>query len=123
MGRPERVLDPTLGPLQQFAYDLRQLRRQAGAPSYRELSRKARYSVTALSEAAGGEALPTLEVTLAYVAACGGERDEWRSRWLQTVQQLAGSEHSPGAQGAETTEIRVPYLGLSPFQMSDADLY
>lgn len=57
------------------------VRRRAGSPSYRQLARRAHYSATALSEAAAGERLPSLAVTLAYVAACGGDRREWENRW------------------------------------------
>ncbi|MEU8354463.1 hypothetical protein AB0C27_00505 [Nonomuraea sp. NPDC048882] len=52
--RPERVLDPDNDPLHRFAHELRQLRVKAGQPSYRELAKRAHFSVTALSEAAGG---------------------------------------------------------------------
>jgi hypothetical protein len=34
-----------------------------------------------LSDAARGERLPTLAVTRSYVAACGGDPDEWQARW------------------------------------------
>jgi tetratricopeptide (TPR) repeat protein len=79
--RPERPLDPEAAPLQRFAFELRQLRRRAGGPTYRELARRANYSATVLAEAAGGVRLPTLAATLAYVAACGGDRPDWERRW------------------------------------------
>ncbi len=125
MGRPERPVDPAAGPLPQLAYDLRLLRRAAGRPSYRQLSRRADYSVTALSEAAGGEVLPTLEVTLAYVAACGGDRDEWKARWRTVAQQLAGNgQRSPDGQAQEVDEEQTaPYLGLAAFQSDDVDRF
>lgn len=125
MGRPERPIDPAAGPLQQLAYDLRQLRQAAGKPSYRQLSRRAQYSVTALSEAAGGEVFPTWEVTLAYVLACGGDREEWEARWQATTQQLvAGGQRSLDGQAQEVTEEQdAPYLGLVAFQPDDADRF
>lgn len=73
MGRLEKPLDPAAGPVQQFAYELRKLRREAGTPTYRRMAADARYSAPTLSAAASGERLPSLPVTLAYVAACGGE--------------------------------------------------
>lgn len=88
MGRPERALDPDDGPLQRLALGLRELREAAGRPSYRELARRAHFSVTALSEAAGGVVLPTLPVTLAYATACGGDRDEWERRWQEVAAEL-----------------------------------
>ena len=125
MGRPERPIDPTAGPLQQLAYDLRRLRRTAGGPSYRQLSRRARYSVTALSEAAGGETLPTLAVTLAYVEACGGDREEWATRWQTVAAQLAGkSSFSSEDPADDVLEAQSPpYLGLAAFQPEDVDRF
>lgn len=61
------------GPLHDFAQGLRRLRAQAGSPTYRELSRQAGYSYSALSDAAAGRRLPTLDVTVAFVRACGGD--------------------------------------------------
>ena len=84
MARPERPLDPEAGPVAAFAHDLRLLRVEAGSPSYRRLATVAAYSATALSKAASGDQLPSLEVTLGYVKACGGDSaalEQWRERW------------------------------------------
>ncbi|MEU1730419.1 helix-turn-helix domain-containing protein [Streptosporangium sp. NPDC020145] len=81
MARPEKPLDPEAGPLQAFAFDLRRLREKAGSPSYRKLAEHAHYSAAALARAAAGNALPTLDLTLAYVTACGGDVEEWQQRW------------------------------------------
>src|SRR5256886_8095901 len=88
MGRHERPIDPSAGPLAAFAYDLRELRRAAGSPSYRELARRTHYSDTTLSTAANGTTLPSREVTMAFVQACGGDVDQWRSRWEALRSQL-----------------------------------
>ncbi|MEU5023895.1 nSTAND1 domain-containing NTPase [Streptomyces milbemycinicus] len=74
MGRQERPLDPGAGPEQRFAFALRKLRSEAGGPTYRAMAQRTPYTVSTLSRAAAGEQLPSLEVTLAYVAACGGDR-------------------------------------------------
>jgi hypothetical protein len=116
MARPERALDPEAGPVQRFASELRQLRATAGRPSYRELSKRAHYSPTALSEAAGGEGVPSLAVTLAYVAACGGDRQEWEARWRRLVADLAPAETGEDGEPA-------PYLGLTTFGPADADRF
>ncbi|GAA3162637.1 helix-turn-helix domain-containing protein [Nonomuraea salmonea] len=89
MGRPERVLDPENDPLHRFAFELRQLRVKAGNPSYRQLSKRAHFSATALSEAAGGVVVPSLAVVLAYVEACDGDRGEWEGRWHALMSVLA----------------------------------
>ncbi|MEU6427979.1 helix-turn-helix domain-containing protein [Microbispora sp. NPDC046973] len=90
MGRPERDLSPEDGPVQAFAVALRRLREEAGSPTYRALSEKAHYSPTVLSRAAGGRVLPSLEVTLAFVRACGGDEDEWARRWHRVGEEMPG---------------------------------
>ncbi|MFF3868959.1 helix-turn-helix domain-containing protein [Micromonospora sp. NPDC001898] len=92
MARQERPVDPTAGPVQALAYELRKLRVEAGNPTYRQLARSAGYGATTLSEAAGGTRLPTLEVLLAYVGACGGDPDEWRRRWHETAERVRPAE-------------------------------
>ncbi|MET7421154.1 hypothetical protein [Dactylosporangium sp. NPDC005555] len=81
MGRPERPLDSVHDPIGEFAYDLRTLRSRAGNPSYRQLARSALFAPSVLSSAASGHRLPSLPVTLAFVAACGGEPGVWERRW------------------------------------------
>ncbi|MEU8153449.1 helix-turn-helix transcriptional regulator [Micromonospora sp. NPDC048986] len=81
LGRPEKPVDPTAGPVQRLAWQLRRLREHAGNPSYRLLARRAHYSASTLADAAKGGRLPSLEVTLGYVQACGGDPAEWRARW------------------------------------------
>jgi hypothetical protein len=81
MGRPQRPIDPADGPVAEFAAGLRRLRADGGNPSYRVMARRSNYSVTTLSDAAGGRQLPTLAVTLAFVKACGGDPAEWASKW------------------------------------------
>jgi hypothetical protein len=80
-GRPEGQLSPETGAVAALAAQLRQLREDAGRPPYRQLARTAYYSHSALSQAAAGRELPSLAVTLAFVDACGGDRQEWTARW------------------------------------------
>ncbi|MEV7965637.1 hypothetical protein AB0O34_06585 [Sphaerisporangium sp. NPDC088356] len=91
----------------------------AELPSYRELSRRAHYSVTALSEAAGGEILPTLAVTLAYVRACGGDQELWEKRWRELAMELTSADAGERAQAGEDP----PYRGLVTFDPEDADRF
>jgi len=81
MARPERAIDPAAGPVGQFACALRELRRQAGCPTYREMQAVSSVSYSSLSRAAAGRRLPTWHVTRGFVLACGGDLDDWRSRW------------------------------------------
>ncbi|MFI6735079.1 hypothetical protein ACIBI9_19310 [Nonomuraea sp. NPDC050451] len=81
MGRREAPLDASDGPVRAFASDLRELRRAAGNPPYRSLATRAYCSASALANAASGKDLPSLNVTLAYVRACGGDVEAWERRW------------------------------------------
>ncbi|MBF6074264.1 helix-turn-helix domain-containing protein [Nocardia beijingensis] len=91
MPRPERLLDPSSGPVQAFAADLRQLRAAAGNPKYLQMARATGRSRTALSEAAGGDHLPTWETTEAFIRACGAEVGPWRLKWERVQEVLAQS--------------------------------
>ncbi|MGW6613013.1 nSTAND1 domain-containing NTPase [Streptomyces erythrochromogenes] len=121
MPRPERPLDLDSGPLAQFAADLRKLREAAGRPPYRALAKRAHYSSTTLSDAAGGHALPSLAVTLAYVEACQGDRREWEARWHTAAAEIAAA--APHDETAGTDHRTAPYAGLSAFQPEDADRF
>ncbi|ADG76504.1 hypothetical protein Cfla_3633 [Cellulomonas flavigena DSM 20109] len=91
MARPENPIASANTAVAAFAEDLRRLRSDAGSPTYRELARYALFSASVLSSAASGQRLPSLQVTLAFVAACGGDREAWRNRWLQLA-MLTGGE-------------------------------
>ncbi|MFI6514099.1 ATP-binding protein [Spirillospora sp. NPDC050679] len=72
--RPAPVPDPA-GALGRFAQGLRELRDQAGEPSFEALARAAQrsgapYSESSLRAAAAGRARPSWEVTAAFVRAC-----------------------------------------------------
>jgi WD40 repeat protein len=114
MPRGERPLDEGDSPLLLFAADLRQLRTNAGKPSYREMSRRVHFSASTLSDAAGGRKLPGLDVTLAYVRACHGEEAAWERRWHDLAVVMARSKRADGPS---------PYAGLNPFTTEDADRF
>ncbi|MDX2827915.1 helix-turn-helix domain-containing protein [Streptomyces ipomoeae] len=117
-GRREVPVDPGAGPVQRFAFELRKLRTEAGGLTYRAMAERAGYSITTLSQAAGGEQLPTLPVTLAFVTACGGDPDEWEARWRQAVEEATAHDEEDGGEGAEP-----PYRGLARFETGDSGLF
>jgi hypothetical protein len=88
-----------------FAAGLRELRDRAGRPSYRQLAKVAHYSHTALSQAASGRDLPSLAVTLAFVRACGGDQDDWTTRWRQVSQ---AGQAAPALDDAADTPLPDP---------------
>lgn len=116
MGRPETSLDPSAGPVQGFAYELRKLRQEAGGLSYRQMAKGAGYSVPTLSQAAAGEKLPSLPVTLAYVRACGGNVPQWERRWEEVREAAALAQ-------PRDDKARPPYQGLARFEPDDHDRF
>lgn len=88
MGRPERPITTSQDAVRRLAIDLRALRKAAGAPTYRAMAEQVHFSASALSQAANGQRLPTLAVVQAFVAACGGDREEWTRRWHDAAEQL-----------------------------------
>jgi hypothetical protein len=118
MGRPERGLDAVDGPVERFVGELRDLRRTAGNPSYRELARRAHYAPTTFSSAVSGYRLPTLEVTLAFVTACEGDVVRWAERW-----RLADSQARAAATRSTEGVGRAPYRGLGMYQPHHAEWF
>ncbi|WP_412751016.1 hypothetical protein [Krasilnikovia sp. M28-CT-15] len=117
MGRAERRVDPEAGPVQRFAWELRQVREAAGRPSYRVLAARVHYSASMLSEAAAGLSVPSLAVTLAYVQGCGGDPAEWERRWHTLRAELADPS------GPRGPVDQPPYVGLAAFEQADAERF
>lgn len=124
MARSERPLDGGDSPELRFAAALRSLRQRAGNPTYRVLAQRAHYSVTTLSNAAAGRALPSLAVTLAYVRACEGDAEDWERRWHDTAAQLAADAVDAGSKpGERDPAATAPYPGLAAFQPEDDERF
>ncbi|PZG48846.1 hypothetical protein C1I98_12410, partial [Spongiactinospora gelatinilytica] len=121
MPRPERAIDPGGGVVAQFALELREIRRAAGNPGYRELARRTHYSPATLAAAAAGNRLPSLAVTLAYVRACGADETTWRQCWHTAAAELGAQPAGTGSGDGPAT--RPPYLGLAAYGSDDADLF
>ncbi|MFF5768594.1 hypothetical protein ACFY8F_39500 [Streptomyces tanashiensis] len=117
MGRRERPLDPAAGAAARFAYELRKLRQEAGGLTYRVMAARAHYSTATLAQAASGDRLPSLAVSLAYVAACGGDQEEWQRRWHEALRAV---EDEGRAAEADTPS---PYLGLARFDTGDEERF
>ncbi|MGW1506835.1 nSTAND1 domain-containing NTPase [Streptomyces mirabilis] len=103
--------------MQRFAYELRKLRQEAGGITYRAMARGMEYSVTTLSRAAAGEQLPSLQVVLAYVAVCGGDREEWERRWREATADEAATA------AADDDTDPPPYQGLARFELGDRERF
>lgn len=72
--------DVTADSLEQFAADLRELRRQAGNPTLGALHSRTHVSKSVLSEAFSGRKLPTERTVTSVAEALGADRLEWTAR-------------------------------------------
>ncbi|WP_433231595.1 helix-turn-helix domain-containing protein [Micromonospora sp. CA-248260] len=117
MARTERPLDPDADPVQAFAAELRSLRDRAGRPTYQAMARRAHRSSSSLSEAAGGRKLPTLDTTLAYVRALGGDETAWARRWHRVAASTpdpAADDRAPGTAESPPAADSLPAVEPSP---------
>jgi Helix-turn-helix domain len=119
MPRTEQTLDPLDGPLAAFAHDLRALREKAGHLPYRALARRAGFSASTLSVAASGKVLPSLDVTLAYVQACGGDPEPWRARWQTLVVRPTRCDAAAGSVREEGRSAPPPEVERAAWQLPD----
>ncbi|HEX4091888.1 MAG TPA: tetratricopeptide repeat protein [Trebonia sp.] len=121
MGRPERELSGEATPLTELAGRLRALRRAAGQPSYRRLAMVTHYSAATLARAAGGHALPSLEVTLAYATACGGDPAEWQTAWAAAEAWMKSrpADAAPGDADAGPEAAPVDHPAQLPADTAD----
>ncbi|KUL46829.1 hypothetical protein ADL12_01775 [Streptomyces regalis] len=77
------------------------------------MARRAGFSVTALSQAAAGDQLPSLAVVRAYAEALDADPDEWEQRWRE----------ADAAVRVPAPDERPPYRGLARFEPDDSDLF
>ena len=118
MGRPQEPLERDGSPSREFAFWLRDLRHRSGL-TYEQLARSAHYATSTMQAATAGQRLPTLKVTMAFVAACGGDEGAWRAYWAQVRRLLdegapSGLSHSvapPWAAGGARAASQQPVGG------------
>jgi hypothetical protein len=61
--------------------------------------------------AAGGQTLPSLEVTLAYVTVCGGDAGDWRSAWVAV--EASPRERLSPPRGPGPFAVHYPYESIA----------
>ncbi|MGW3654349.1 nSTAND1 domain-containing NTPase [Streptomyces sp. NPDC005151] len=83
--------------------------------TYRAMVKQAHYSAATLAQAASGDRLPSLAVSLAYAGACGGDLDDWERRWRQAA--------ADAAEDTRADDTESPYLGLARFDTGDRDRF
>uniref|UniRef100_UPI003F4930B3 hypothetical protein n=1 Tax=Amycolatopsis sp. CA-293810 TaxID=3239926 RepID=UPI003F4930B3 len=107
MGRSEKPISGE-GPLADFARRLRTARAEAGMPTYRSMQTRANYSHAVLAQAAGGDKLPSWEVTKAYLQAltARGEGDRFElARWETYHDEVARTLANLARKTGETTTV------------------
>lgn len=119
MGRPRKPI-LTTGPTADMARRLRLLqdRRQY---NIRQLSEAAGYSIATLSDAMGGEKLPSWPVTRSIVEACGGNVDDWYERWALAEQHNIIKGRGRLRSGLSTHDILTVVAGPPPVPPGDVD--
>jgi hypothetical protein len=65
------------------------------------------FSSSVLSSAASGNRMPSLQVALAFVAACGGDERTWRQHWYAAT----GSYPEPSSRGRKERQPWVRWRG------------
>ncbi|WP_329460996.1 hypothetical protein [Streptomyces sp. NBC_01431] len=92
-----------------FAAALRQLRLEAGKPSFRAMAgATGAISHTTLHEATSGSRLPSWPTTRVYVQACGGREAEWHQRWMAAANAVSVSETADLGADAGQRPTRLP---------------
>ncbi|MER7693391.1 hypothetical protein [Streptomyces sp. NPDC097610] len=81
------------------------------------MAQRTNQGASTLSQAAAGERLPTLSIVMAYVQACGGDSEEWVSRWREAAAEAAAEPRT------EDEDAEPPYRGLARFEPGDAELF
>ncbi len=107
MGRTEKPISGE-GPLADFARHLRAARTEAGMPTYRSMQARANYSHAVLAQAAGGDKLPSWEVTKAYLQAltAHGDADRFElSRWETYHGEVARTLANLARKTGKTTTV------------------
>ena len=118
MGRPIRPLDPSGGPAERFACELRALRAWSGDLPFWKMARRCAVSKSALASAVAGRNIPSERVAREFVRACGGDWNQWQIRWRQAI---ADVEALCEAALAEGSVIRAPLVVARPTRPAIAD--
>jgi hypothetical protein len=108
MGNDEVPADAAQDRRRLFAAELRQLREDAGNPSFRKMAEKSGcISHATLHEAATGSRFPSWETTREFVKACDQPDESWRARW-NAAKGDNEPEPAPAEQALVPRHARMP---------------
>lgn len=102
----------------EFATALQQLRATAGDPSYRAMAKRSGcISHTALHGAVSGRKFPSWETTREFVAACGGDIEEWQQRWTTAAERIESPTPATRRhrQGPKSAYVRISVAAVAVF--------
>ncbi|MEU3937215.1 hypothetical protein AB0E85_35050 [Streptomyces sp. NPDC029044] len=77
------------------------------------MAKRAGYSLTAMSQAAPGDQLPSRAVVRAYDEAPNADPDEWERRWRDADAEVR----------VPAPDEKPPYRGLARFEPDDSGLF
>lgn len=110
-GRPEDPVDPATSPVAAFASDLRELKREAGDPSYREMAHrlaKTKHvrSHSVLADAAKGRSLPSWDtVGEAYRLGLDSTRRDFNQGWFERLEVDCDEDRVVSVSDTRRTEL------------------
>ncbi|HEX6467606.1 MAG TPA: helix-turn-helix domain-containing protein [Streptosporangiaceae bacterium] len=121
-GEPDGRLPPAAKTKEEFAARIRELRTQAGSPSFRHLAKVTNYSPSTLADATYGRRLPTEPVLRALVTACGADPAPWLEELRgiasagpadSQAEAAADTAMDAGATGRRSLTVRWLWAGLA----------
>ena len=89
-----------------FALSLRRARREVGDPSYRELARRTKYSISSISRTLNGTTFPRWGFTELLLRSFGVDEEQigghWRRCWIEAAEAVSplGADQPASAAGA-----------------------
>lgn len=96
MGHLDSIIDTDSAEASAFVAALRDLREQAGNPSFRRMAQRSGcVSHTTLHEAATGSRFPSWETTREFVKACDTDPEPWLARWQRATRKQAEKRPLP----------------------------
>lgn len=116
-GRKLKPLPDDGRPRTQFAQALRELREQAGSPSYRILVEKVGYTLATYSSMFNGDALPEQDQLLDLVGYLNGDSREWSRRLANAVAADEKWNRSADAQNDLAAEVEALNAELEGYRV------
>lgn len=116
-GRKLKPLPDDGRPRTQFAHALRELREQAGSPSYRILVEKVGYTLATYSSMFNGDVFPERDQLLDLVGYLNGDSKEWSRRLAQAIAAESKLSRRVDMQSELITELEALKVELEGYRI------